>query len=321
MKLSNLKLLGILGLLVGVYALFEIFGGNNRSENFRKELVKYENDKVDKMIIQKSGKSIELRKSGTSWMLKTETGKEVEPISSKIDNALAMLKEAKPSRIVAKKQEKWKDYEVDDSTGVRVQLFAESEKVVDIILGKFTPVQRAGTFAFSSFVRLADETEVYNCEDFMASSFPSKSADFRDINVLKFNRDSLVELSLIFPADSSFVLLKKDDKWTIDGQEVDNEKVTAFINDINYTTSPDFEDEFQPNALGKETFTLVAKEKGGNSFTVMAFSHPDKKWLLTSSLNPKVVFSDAQSSLIDKMFKKGKNHFLDTKEETKKKGK
>jgi hypothetical protein len=321
MKFSNLKLLGILGLLIGAYALFEIFDGKNRSENFKKELVKYENDKVDKMVIQKEGKIIELRKSGTSWTLKTESGKEVEALSSKIDNALNMLKEAKPSRIAAKKQEKWKDYEVDDSTGVRVQFFNQSEKLVDIVLGKFTPVQRAGTFAFSSFVRLADETEVYNCEDFMASSFPSKSTDFRDINVLKFNRDSLSELSIIFPTDSSFVLVKKEDKWTIDGQEVDSEKVTTFINDINYTTSPDFEDDFQPNGLGKETFSLVAKEKGGNTYSIMAYSHPEKNWLLTSSSNPKSVFSDSQNRMIDKMFRKGKNHFLVAKVDTKKKGK
>lgn len=311
-KLSNIKLLGILGGLILIYVLFEVFGGKNRSDNFRSELVNYQNDKVDRIVITKEGKSMELRKNGSLWTLKTEKGIEVEAVASKVDNAIAMLKEAKPSRIAARKEEKWKDYNVDDSTGVRVEFFAESKKVADVVLGRFAPTQRGGTFAFSSFVRLYDEKEVYVCEDFMAMSFPNKSSDFRETTVLKFNRDSIFEISFAFPADSSFLIKKGDDgKWTIDGKEVNSDAFSNFLSDINYTMSTDFEDGLSKTGLGKETYALIVKEKGTlEPITISAFPNPEKKWLITSSMNSNAIFSDSEEKIIKKMFSKGKKHFL-----------
>ncbi len=302
---TNTRLLLLLGLLVVAYAIIELTGGKSRSDAFKKDLVTFENEKVDRLTIEKEGKVLQLTKSNNQWKVKTEKGFEVEAEASKVENALGMLKEIVPSRVAAKDDSKWAEFQVD-TAGTKVQVFAEGKKALDIILGKFSVVNQR---QFNSYVRLTDDPIVYTVDNFMSMSFPSASGGYRNGNLLRFNRDSVQEISFVYPADSSFVLSKSDGAWRIDSKEVDAKKVNDFIGAINYKTSTDFEDSIEKSSLGAPLFSLILKVAGEDGpLSLDAYQHESFKWVLNSSQNEKAWFTDSDESELKKFFK-GRNSF------------
>ena len=170
-NISSIKMIGILAVLVLVYLGFEFFGGKSRSKSFKTELVEIDTAKVSKLVIEAKGESLELIKENNTWKVSIGNGKYAEAQKSNVKSTLNSLLTIKPSRIVAKDSEKWKDYQVD-SAGTRVQVFEGSKNTLDLVIGRFGFNQQAmqqqqqmmmggrGMQQFFSYVRLQNEDEV-----------------------------------------------------------------------------------------------------------------------------------------------------------------
>ncbi len=325
-KASNVKLIVLLAVLLGVYLGIEFFGGKSRSSTFREVLVDYDNEKVDKVVLKKKGgEETILKKEGDNWkVLLSDKNKTVNASSDKVKGLLNSLKDIKPSRIIAKSESKWKEYEVTDSLATRAMVYVNGDKAVDIYLGKFNfnnsgnqnqfgnPYARQQQQYYTA-VRLKKDNEVYASDNFMSMSISTDASSYRNSKLLDIKKDSVKQISFVYPADSSFVLEKSEGKWMIDNVAADSSSVAKYLQTLGYTNGSNFEDEVSKNSLGKETYTLLIKEAGKSEpVEIKAYSNSDKKWIINSSFNEESLFSDEQERIVQKLFK-GKDHFLKTK--------
>ncbi|MCV9386470.1 DUF4340 domain-containing protein [Reichenbachiella ulvae] len=293
MKINNITLIGILVALVGVYFLVEYTGDKSRSDSMRSELVELNVEAVTGLEVEAPNSSVSVKKEGEDWSVSLPDGKTVPAVASSVENAINALNTIKPSRLASKKEEKWKDYQVD-SAGTRVKVYQGDEVALDIILGRFA---MEGQRSYSTFVRLAEDTEVYNVKDFMAFSVPSDASAYRDKSLAKVNKDSLAQVSVSYPADSSFVLTQADGRWLIEGQEADSAAVSKYLQSFRNVSSSKFYNE---EVSGTPEAVLKLENNDGSIITIDAYWR-DEKWIIHSSENETGWFEDEK--LFERIFK------------------
>lgn len=309
-NISSVKLIGVLAVLGLVYFGVRMFGDKSRSKSFREELVKIDTAQVSKVLIDAKGKHLELLKENSGWKVSVGNGKYAPAQKSSVKGALNSLLAVKPSRVVAKKSEKWKDYQVD-SAGTRVQVFEGGKNTLDLVIGRFGFDQQAmrqqqmmggrgGMQQFYTYVRLKNEDEVYAADQFMGMSLSTDASGFRNKKLLSLTKDSVTTIQFNYPADSSFVLNKTGNKWKVFDQPADSASMADYLSEIRYLSSSKFVDDVPPTALVSPTLSLSIKQSGKPDVMVKAFQHPVHKWIVNSSENPDSYFAD--ESLVEKLF-------------------
>lgn len=252
-------LLVVLALLVGIYLIVRFTDNGGRSESFKSELVTFTNDQVTKVEIVSPEDTTVLEKKGDEWKV---AGKYMADPST-VSSMLNTLKGIKPSRLASRSQETWKDFQVDES-GTRVIVKEGSEKVADIILGRFNV---EGQSSFYSYVRLKDEPDVYVAKNFMKMSIGTGDAAYRNDDILRINKDSVASIAFNYP-DSAFTLTKFEDQWTIGDSEANNESVKKYLSGLRYVNSRNFAD----NPGAQELFDVVYQLEDGSSLKLSVYS-------------------------------------------------
>ena len=295
MKISVVKLVALLVILVGVYFAIDLFGGKGKSKGLRTELVNINKKEVTKMKVTANGaEPLVLEKLGDDWKLLLAGGKQVTAKDGAVDNALNALEGVKPSRLVSNKKEKWSQYQTD-STGTQVELFAGDKIVLDMVIGKFGAT---GQRAFHTFVRLSDEDEVYMAENFMSFSIPKEPQAYRDTNLGGVKKDSLRYAEFIYPSDSSFKMELLDSAWTVQNQRLDSSKVAEYLSGINYlNASGNFMDE--EDKLIAPVLTAKFGLANGTETLIEAYDY-NGQWVVHSSENEEGYLID--DLLFDKIF-------------------
>ncbi len=307
-KISHIKLLGILAILVLIFFGLKYFKQTGRSSSFRESLVDIDTAKVSSLTIEKGGKSFDVSRSTEGWEVTIVGGKKVEATTSSVNNALNSLLGITPSRIVTKDPAKWGDYQVD-STGTRIKVLEGSNITLDMVIGRFGI---HGRQQFHTFVRLFDENEVYTADNFMGISFPSETDGYRNSRFLQVVKDSVTQVVFQYPADSSFILRKQGDHWMIGLQPADSAQVAGFISDLGYASNRNYVDDVDPVVLISPTLQVDINLTGEEDVIVKAFSHPTYGYILHSSSNPKNYFSDV--ALVEEIFRSSGSLIYSTEE-------
>ncbi|NJN28331.1 MAG: DUF4340 domain-containing protein [Cyclobacteriaceae bacterium] len=308
-NISNIKLIGILVALVLVYFGFEFFGGKSRSKSFRTQLVDIDTAKVSKVLISANGQSLELIRENNTWKVAIGQGKYAEAQRGSVNSTINTLLSVKPSRIAAKDQSKWKEYQVD-SAGTRVQVFEGGNNTLDLIVGRFGFDQQAmqqqqmmggrGQQQFYSYVRLHDEDEVYVADNFMGMSLHTDASSYRNRMLIAANKDSISAIQFHYPADSGFVLSKENGQWLVAGEKADSAGVAQYLNSLRMLSHSNFVDDVPAAALVSPAMELRLQHSGKADVEIKAFQHPTYRWIIHSSANPSAYFSGQE--LLEKLF-------------------
>lgn len=296
------KLLGILAVLVLIYLGFEFFDKKGRSKNFKDVLVEIDTAKVDKIVIEKENDALELIKKEDRWQVKIADDKYAAATASSVNRTLNTLTDIRASRIVARQQDKWKEYQVD-SAGTRVEIFEGEEKTLDIILGRFGfQSQRE----YSTYVRLTDENAVYAVDNFMGMSISPDASSYRNSQVAKIDKDSVDSISFHYP-DSAFSLMRDSLSWYVENTPADSSATAEYLNQFTRLTSTKFYDQAIPS--GDPVFT-VSIATANKDVELKAWDAGAAGWVVQSSQNRESYFSD--EGLFKKLFK-GKAYFTHDK--------
>ena len=322
-NISSIKLIGIFAILVLIYFGIKFFSGESRSKSFKAELVEIDTAKVTKVLINAKGESLELIKENSNWKVSIGEGKYAQAEKGIVKSTLNSLLNIKPSRIAAKNQDKWKEYQVD-SAGTRVQVFEGGKSTLDLIIGRFGFNQQAmqqqqqmmmggrGGQQFYSYVRLEGENEVYVADNFMGMSINSDASGYRNKRILSLTTDDITKIQFNYPADSGFVLSKIDSLWSIHGTQPDSAATANYLSDIRYLNNSNFVDDVPASALVSPTVSMNISQNEKPDIMVKAFQHPVHKWIVNSSDNPLAYFADEE--LVQKLFI-GSGALLNPKEE------
>jgi hypothetical protein len=260
------------------------------------------------------GKEITLVKNNGVWSVKFN-GVTYNGDQNLINSLPEQINKLKPIRLAATKKESRKNFQLTDSLATKVLLENNGKVVAGLYIGKFSyimpknrpqqqnPYMRRPQGKMNTYVRTLDDDNIYAVEGFLGMSFNRSADDYRDKTIISVNRNDLTKLTFSYPADSSFVLTKKDNKWFVDDQPADSASVVKYLNSITHLRGR----TFAGNAVA--SFNHSVKLEGSNMepVTVQAFVS-DKGAIITSSQNKGTIFTDDKKNIVKKLFA-GRNIF------------
>ena len=295
----NRILLIVFVVLLGIFLGKKFLGGDD-SRNFREVLVAVDTASVTKIVLATKAndhKPVELIKTSATWDVKSENVND-QADEGAVKGMLTSFVKMTPKRLVAKSEDKWGQYEVNDSLGTQVKMYSGDELLADVVIGKFNFQQ--ATRSMSTFVRLGEEEDVYSVEGFLSSTFNQPLNGFRDKTFLETNKPDLTSLKFDYPGDSSFMLSKIGENWQINEVAADSAAVETFLNGLRSIRQRDFVDDFDRG--GKVAlYQLTIDGNNMSPIVVQGFQEGDEL-VLHSSLNENAFFEEGGLNAFEKLF-------------------
>ncbi|MFZ9045560.1 MAG: DUF4340 domain-containing protein [Cyclobacteriaceae bacterium] len=290
MKNNTTRLLIVLAVLIGVFAIVKLTRNNSRSTSFRTELVNFSVEEADKIEISSLTEHVQLTKSEGTWSVETDQGVKAA-MEANVRSLLSTLNTIRPSRLAARSSSKWKDFSVD-STGTKVRVYGKGKTLTDIVLGRFGV---EGQRSFYTYVRLSEDEDVYVAAEFMKMSISTSVNDFRNNVMARMNKDSITEISFNYP-DSSLVIRKADELWMKNDSVADSAAVAGYLNTLNLVSSRNFT---APPATSKPDLHITYRFANGSEKQLSAYKEV-VGWTIISSENKEEVWND--ENLFEKIF-------------------
>ncbi|MCB9219826.1 MAG: DUF4340 domain-containing protein [Ignavibacteriales bacterium] len=284
---SNIKLWIILAVLIIAVAIIFSTDSTKKERSFRKDLVSIDTANVSEISLfpkSQKGKEVKLVKKDNIWKVTSENGKQFTVPKTKINNLFNQLLAIVPKRIAARSKDKWKEYQIDSASTI-VVVNQGSEKVLDLMIGKFAFQQPR---SMSTFVKLAKDNDVYEVDGFLDMTFNKDVNSFRNETVIKSDKDKWNKLKFEMEnPDSSFELVKMDKQWFINGQKTDSAKTEQTLNSLSRLTNSNFSN-IEKAAFPKQTNRLTI-ETGEQPIIITAYQD-STNYIIESSMNEENYF-------------------------------
>jgi hypothetical protein len=313
-KLNNKILFIILLALAVVFALSRIFRASSFEGNLPKTLLTLDTAAVTEIKVfpnTEKNKEVKLLREGKNWTVKIENRTATAERGSVV-GAMGQFAHLKPLRLVSKKKTKWKEYSVGD-TSTQVKFMKGDELLADLRVGKVGFNQQPGRQQFNpggafTYLRLNNQDEVYAVEGFLESTFDRSYNDWRDKAFLRLNQNTITKVTFTYPADSGFVIEKREKKWWLNNSEADSVKVKGFLSQLEYKNATTFADDFLGNSTNPQA-VIQFNGTAGALATVQAWKRADD-WAINSSHQKKIYFS---SKGLESVLERKKNFLPDRK--------
>ncbi len=304
-KFNTKTLIIILVVLGGIVALSK-YQSKKSESTFREEFIKVDTSSVTQILLypkSEKGKEIKITKNGSVWELQNDKIK-TNADSTAVKGLLANFIDVKSISLGAEDKSGWADLQVTDTSGTRIKIIAK-DQTYDLIIGKFgyDPSTRSGI----TYIRYANEEPVYAIEGFLAMSINQGFNSWRRKAFISGNKDNWNSLTFSYPADSSFMLSKQNNGWTVNGEPSDSAKTVQYLNEIATLQNSSFVDQYTPSSTPVFTLSIQGNNQS-TPITIQAYAADSiQKFILHSSLNPDAYFSDGQSHIAERVFKSRTN--------------
>jgi len=252
------KTLGIIFVILLVLTgMVEWLSGPDSSEAFSKEILSYDPAEVSRVEIDNPNRdyTVVLSRSDTSWTVSSsQTDKQYPANSRLVDSSIRTLNNLKLKAVISRDTSDFTRFKVDQTGGSKVRFYTGNEKVGELIIGSPQFVSRT---KFNTYVRPADVEAVYSVEGFVASNIDRDVNSWRDKRVWKINRNAITQVDLLYPADSSFSIMKAEpQKWVSVGDTLDQTKIDRLINQVADFDANDFVDSLTTHSFKDPIYTI-----------------------------------------------------------------
>ncbi|NOU19490.1 MAG: DUF4340 domain-containing protein [Bacteroidales bacterium] len=308
-KFNNKYLLIAFAALILLFVFVKFYRSVKTESTLKTDIVKIDTVKISKILLyplSEKGMEIVFSKEGKEW--KASNGKiTTETQKNTLGNLLYQLIDIKPKRLASRSKDKWAEYQVTDTSAIRVKVFEGEKEVLNLYIGKFTYQQvsdpsgsgRNGVVG-TSYVRLADEKEVYAVDGFLSFGFNQPFNSWRNQSFVHFNKSDITKITFRYPGDSSFVAELKAKKWTVNNQPVDSIKLNNYLAMLGNKTASTFDDNYTP--VGNSQFQITIEGNNMSNITVDGFAKDNSNFVINSSLNPKSWFTSDTKGLFKEVF-------------------
>jgi hypothetical protein len=310
-KINNRTLLIVFLGLAGILVLARVFTAKKVERTLDADLVEIDTGRISTIYIYpqaEQGSELVFSRRGIAWIVsKDELSVPADKYS--IGNALDELLNLKADRLVARSEEKWPEFHVNDSLGTRV-LVKEGKKItLDMIIGRFNYQPPPGGYSGYgqqygtgiTYVRNSDEDEVYAVEGFLAMSFNQGFNNWRDQTICRLTKDQITKVVFEYPADSGFVAQKLDVNWTINGILADSTSMAQYLNGLSRKSHGDFADGFSP--LSNPLYQVTFEGMNMAPLLIRVYSQVGDELILHSTINPESYFRITRDGLFKDIFK------------------
>jgi membrane-associated HD superfamily phosphohydrolase len=308
-KLNN-KILIIILILLGIILVFtELF--HKTEKNLKTNIADFDIENVAKIKIKsKTEESITLtKKDSENWRV-SKSDKEYKANLNIVNNYLNELSKIKSQRLAAKSKDKWDEYEVTDSSALKIKLFdSKNKSLLDILIGKFSYKQITDQYGRNnaqgiSYIRLADEKEIYAVDGFLPMSLDKKLDDWRNKLLCKLNKDDIKSINFTYP-DSSFSLNFRDSLWYAGDMQVDAKKVENYLTKLQNKNGGKLNNNFKP--VSNPIYQLKIEGDNLTNISINCYKTEDDKLVIQSSLNSEALFESDKDGLVNQIFKSLQN--------------
>lgn len=289
-KVNPWKLAVIFLGLVVVFLAIRKFRSPRLEGNLPVAVVKIDTARVTDLLVtpaKGNRETVRMTRSGGWKLMKGEQTLRLEQGAAA--SALRMLTGLKPERLAAKRQEKWNEFGVGDSTGTRVQVMAGTSTLADLVIGRSgfgqTPTASYGGPGFT-YVRLYDEPEVFAVGGFLDAQFNRTLDDWRDKSFLRLSKDSVNRVRFSYPADSSFVIDRQSGKWLMTNMLADSTAIRSYLGGMTYKNATAFATQAPAGAPG----VTVIFEQGSRILATVEAWPLGADWTVRSSHQPETFF-------------------------------
>lgn len=288
-KVNPWKLALIFLSLVLAFQAIRMFRSPRLESNLPRTVMEIDTARVTDLLItpaKGNRETLRMTRSGGWKLMKGEQTLRLEQGAAA--NALRMLTTLKPERLATKRQEKWNEFSVGDSTGTRIQVMSGTSTLAELVIGRSGFGQSAtGSYAGPGFtyVRITDEQEVYAVSGFLDAQFNRALDDWRDKSFLRVSRDSVSRVRFGYP-DSSFVIDKLSGKWMMANLPADSTAIISYLGGMAYKNATAFA---QTAPAGTPGVTVIF-EKGSRTVATVEAWPEGEDWTVRSSHQPETFF-------------------------------
>jgi hypothetical protein len=324
LRKMNIKTLAIIFIILATIYAVQLIMAPKRAGNMPTQITSFTPDDCNRIVIspKEANKSdvILQKKGNNNWTVSGRDGQEFAADSNVVNGIIKTMSNLAPMRLATKNKDRWKEFEVTDSTGTGISLFKGDDVLADLVIGRFTytqspmaaqmsqrnPYMRQNPGTMSTYVRNTDESEVYAVEGHLSSKVGTKPDRFRDKSFFSMEKGIIqpMELDFSFPGDSSFVLKKTNEKWQIGDLTADSASVVSYLKKIRNLKVTNFA-KAKPQSISHK---LIIKGEKGTIATIEAESTKSST-VISSSQYPENIALDNSHSLFNKLFV-SKNKFL-----------
>jgi hypothetical protein len=197
---TTLILAAILVVLTGIAFLFQVSRRKSVSATGKPIFPACDTAKVDGIDIRGKGRTVELRKRGTGWVVATEGGHDADPKAAQ-QILETILNTFDTSALVSTAKEKQASFEVD-STGITVRMLQGGKATAEFVVGK------PGPDFVSTYVRPLRENKVYQIPAYLRSMVDRGKETWRNTLVVDADPANIVGLTARSPKLT--IALEKD---------------------------------------------------------------------------------------------------------------
>jgi hypothetical protein len=313
-RFDNKKLLYVLGVLAVILLITFLVKIPRERATISEKLLDLDTSKVEKIIVMpriKDGDPFEFTRKNGKWIV-AQGNIEAAEERGAAENMLAELTGIRPTSLEAVDKSSWKDFNLTDSLAIRVKALGKDGKTLaDLMIGRFTYSQSSnpygggspGGIQGTSYVRLYNEKKVFGVDGFISLSFSGKFSDYRDKTFMTLqNTGDITNVSFKLPADSSFVLSRKDTLWYAGDKLADSAATANYLNGLRYVNGEDFRDSFK--STSDPVCQLAIEGNNLLNITIKCYKGDNEnEFILNSSLNPDVYFSSKRDGIYGRLFK------------------
>ena len=288
MKFNN-KILGLL--FIGLMAMFLVSKILNKPQvkSFKDVLVNIDTSAVDKIVFYPKGTAakITIERNGGFWEADDGSLK-ITATSSSVNALLSPTTNIKALQLISKNESKWSEYEVDDNSGKKIELYTGNKLLSGFYVGRFNFNQN--TRSAKTYMRLADENDIYVVDGFLSMSYEKQFNDFRNKRLVNdLSIDDLSTVKLI--SDDIKITIEKDlsNHWVDENNKMlDSLKTTRAVQGLVNLMGNEIID-FKPNASNRiARLILISGEKSEQVIDI--YKKDESDFVLTSSGNKNVYF-------------------------------
>lgn len=304
-KMNNKTLFLIFAVLLAIYGISNLMS-NKTDRSFKTDLISIDTSQVTSLtIFPKSDdhQEILLQKNNGQWVA-TQGNVTTVANGLAVNTLLNNIQLIKTKRVAAKKEERWKDYEVDEANGTRIKVFAGSTLLEDFIVGRFSFDQQ--TRQGLSFIRISEEAEVYAVDGFMSMTLGQGFDAYRNKNLLKVNKEAVASIQLTKQDGSSQNFTHANSQWTKDNIAIDSTAMAGYLNGLQNVMGSDFADDVDETSINSLLYGVINIFKTNDPTPITLTCYQDlpkeKAYIFKSSQNTDAYFRSDESGLFKKLF-------------------
>jgi len=232
------------------------------------KLDKIDADTLSKIEINRGDESLLIERGQEGWLIMPK-GYTAE--RAKVDDMLEVIEKLTLTELVSDK-ENYERYELDKENRIHIKAFDKEKLLREFYIGKVSSTHS------HTYVRIADDLNVYHASESFRSTFEQNESGLRDKSVMDFNAEEITGLTVtsefgtlelkreIVPVspdteqEEQKTSTGEEEAWlTQDGKRADKSEIDTLLSKLSGLKCDSFLDEKEKESLENPAYTITAK--------------------------------------------------------------